>query len=196
MLLSLSNEEAVSMVTVAGAIVSAVVFLWRVFRMTRKYMLVMEEMKSTIEAVRHEVSYNGGNSVKDMISKLLIASERMEKRQKLIDQRSKAALHYQESCLFETDERGNLTWANAKFYNDTVKYGDISGGLDWITIIHEDERQDFLTEFNSCLALARRIDVDTISVDKRKLRIIGYPYRVDTGQHEGFLIHISIKREK
>lgn len=191
----ISYDEAIETVTVVGTVVSVLIFLWRVFRMTRSHMDSQEDIKKAIEQVKAEVSYNGGNSTKDMIRLLVESSKRIETRQKLIDQRSKAALHYQDQCLFEIDGFGNLTWANSYFYSHTVKYGDVSCGLDWITIVHEDEREDFLIEFNSCLKMARKLDVDTVSVDKRELHIKGYPYRVGAGVHEGFLVHIKIQEK-
>lgn len=193
--MSITVDEIAAIVSVIGAIVSAVIFLWRIFRMTRTFMKDQEEIKTCIKEIKNEVTYNGGSSLKDMVKGLNETCEMMNVRQQIFDQRSKAALHYQDRCLFETDKDGNLVWANEQFYQDTVGYGDISGGVDWITVVDDDEREDFLTELKSCLEMSRRIDIETVSVDNRKLHFSGYPYRVGDGCHEGFLIHISI-REK
>jgi hypothetical protein len=186
-------EEAVALVSFLGAIGSAVLFLWRIFSAITRAELKQQELQDSIETIKKEVTRNGGGSIKDLVLKLDKTCERMEIRQRIIDQRSKAALHYQERCLFETDKRGNMVWANDRFYQNTIDYGDISGGLDWVAVVHEEQREEFLIEFNSCIKMGRRIDIETVSVDSRKLHFIGYPYRVGRGNHEGFLIHMQIR---
>lgn len=193
--MSITLEEALAFASLLGATGSALVFLWRIFKaITRAEHIALKASKQ-IETIKSEVTHNGGGSIKDLVLKLDRTCDRMEIRQRVIDQRSKAALHYQERCLFETDKNGHLVWANESFYQHTVENGDISGGLDWIAIIHEEDREEFLKEFNSCLDMGRRIDIETVSVEGRRLHFTGYPYRVGKGRQEGFLIHIQI-REK
>jgi hypothetical protein len=193
--MSITLEEAVALASLLGAVGSAVVALWRIFKAITRAEQRQHELKESVETIKKEVTCNGGGSIKDLVLKLDKTCDRMETRQKVIDQRSKAALHYQDRCLFETDRKGNLIWANEAFYQKTVDCGDISGGLDWITLIHEDEREEFLKELNSCLAMSRRLDVEvTCSLGKSTIHFTGYPYRVGQGCHEGFLIHLN-KRE-
>ncbi len=191
--MNVTIDEIVAIASLVGAIGSAIIFLWRFFKVTRVWFKDQKEIKNSILEIKSEVSYNGGGSIKDMVLKLSNTCDRMEVRQTVIDQRSKIALHYQDRCLFETDREGNLIWANENFYQQTVGQGDISGGLDWVTVVDDEERGNFLDELSSCLMMSRRIDIETVSVDKRKLRFIGHPYRLDDGQHEGFLIHIKIQ---
>jgi|15BtaG_2_1085339.scaffolds.fasta_scaffold00126_37 hypothetical protein len=191
--MNITIDEIVAIASLVGAIGSAIIFLWRFFKVTRVWFKDQKEIKNSILEIKSEVSYNGGGSIKDMVLKLSNTCDRMEVRQTVIDQRSKIALHYQDRCLFETDREGNLIWANENFYQQTVGQGDISGGLDWVTVVDDEERGNFLDELSSCLMMSRRIDIETVSVDKRKLRFIGHPYRLDDGQHEGFLIHIKIQ---
>lgn len=155
-------------------------------------MYSQNEMRHSIETIKAEVTPNGGSSIKDVIIKLNQTCNRVENRQKIIDQRSKAALHYQKECLFETDNKGNMLWANEAFYQETVDMGDISDGLDWVSIVDEDYREDFLKEFESCLQMGRRLDVESTSMDGRNIHFVGYPYRLDLKSHEGFLIHLKI----
>ena len=191
--MSITLEEAPALASLLGAIGSAVLFLWRIFKAITRAEQKQLALQKSVEAIKSEVTPNGGGSIKDLVLKLGRICERIEIRQKVIDQRSKAALHYQQRILFETDAEGNLVWSNESFYQNTVKHGDISSGLDWITVIHDERRDEFLKEFNSCLEMGRRIDIETISVDGGGLRFIGYPYRVGQGHHEGFLIHINIQ---
>jgi hypothetical protein len=193
--MNITVDEVVAVASLVGAVGSAIIFLWRFFKITRVWFKDQKEIKKCISDIKSEVSYNGGGSIKDMVFQLSNTADRMEVRQAVIDQRSKAALHYQDRCLFETDKEGNLVWANEYFYQHTVDQGDISGGLDWVTVVDDEERGNFLEEFNSCLRMSRRIDIETVSVDQRKLHFVGYPYRMDDGSHEGFLIHIKIQEK-
>jgi len=193
MIFDFNIEQVLTVIfMLVGATVSTVLFFWRVFVCTRKFISNQETMKNSLSAIKSEVTCNGGRSIKDIILKLNETCGRMELRQSIIDQRSKAALEYQDRCLFETDRDGQLVWANENFYQYTVDYGDISGGLDWIAVIDENERENFVTELNSCLKMGRRLDIETVSVNDQQLQLIGHPYRVGDGQHEGFLIHIQI----
>lgn len=193
--MNVTVDEVVAIASLVGAIGSAVILLWRFFKVTRAWFKDQQEIKKSILAIKSEVTYNGGGSIKDMVLKLSNTCDRMETCQAIIDQRSKIALHYQDRCLFETDKEGNLIWANESFYQQTVDKGDISSGLDWITIIDDEERGNFLDEFNSCLKMSRRIDIETISIDNEKLHFIGHPYRMIDGQHGGFLIHIKTQEK-
>ena len=82
-------------------------------------------------------------------------------------------------------------WSNESFQNVTRENGDFSEGFDWIAVIEENHRDDFLREFNSCLKMCRKVDIETVSVNGSKIHFVGYPYRVNKDSHEGFLIHLK-----
>ena len=128
--------------------------------------------------------------MKDAINCLKDTCQRIEVTQKVLDQRSKAALHYSGRPLCETDKTGRVTWSNGSFQELTKDNGDFTEGLDWICIINEEEREEFLKEFNSCLRMCRRVDIETESVHGQKIHFLGYPYRISEKSHEGFLIHL------
>jgi len=178
-----------------GAGVSTVIFMWRVFSVTKKFITNQETMKSALRTINKELTTNGGSSVKDMILLLNGVCGRIERRQKVIDQRSKTALDGMNTCLFEIDRDGKLVWANELFRQQTSGYGDIRQGLDWIVIIEEGEREEFLTELKSCLEMSRKIEIETMSAEGHQIHLTGKPYRVGDGQHEGFIIQIC-KLEK
>lgn len=194
--MSITLEQAVAFASILGALGSGIVFLWRIFKAITRAEQKQEELNSIVATIQKEVTYNGGASIKDMILSLGRTCERIEVRQKVIDQRSKAALHYQDRCLFETDRVGNLIWANEAFYHETAKCGDISGGLDWITVVHEDYREEFVKELKSCLEMSRRLEIDTVcSSSNTNVRFSGYPYRIGSDIHEGFLIQLHKERQ-
>ena len=183
---SFDLEQILAATSLAGVVVSVHVYLWK------KIVRPVLNAVNTIADIKSEVTYNGGGSIKDMVLKLSRTCDRMEVRQEIVDQRSKAALYYQDRSLFEIDKYGHMVWANECFYRNTVENGDISGELDWVTVVDEDERNDFLLELNSCLEMGRLLDIETSSTHGQKLHFIGHPYRVGKGKHEGFLIQIQI----
>lgn len=150
-----------------------------------------EEVRESIKIIRAEVQTNGGSSIKDAVNDLKDTCVRIERNQKVLDQRSKASLHYHEHALFEVDPDGRIKWHNEKlkaaFGNEGI---GVIEGYDWISIIEEDERIDFIKEFSSCLEMCRKVDIETVSVNGSKIHFIGYPYRVTEDDHEGFLIHL------
>ena len=179
--------------SVAGIISSASIFMWKkLVKPAIKFLEDQEEIKQSIKTIKSEVVTNGGSSIKDAVNCLTITCENIEKTQKVLDQRSKASLHYHDRALFEVDKFGRMSWFNDKFESVTKDSGlPVEGeGFDWVAIVDEDKREDFVKEMTSCLEMCRKIDIETTSVDNQGIHFLGYPYRITEKEHEGFLIHI------
>ena len=106
-----------------------------------KFVNSQEMMSRSINEIKHELTTNGGNSLKDTIIGLRTTCNRIEVRQKIIEQRTRAALHYNNTAMFETNSLGRLIWTNTKFYELTGDAVDSVDGYDWLTYINEDERE-------------------------------------------------------
>jgi PAS domain-containing protein len=196
----MTQETITTFVAVLGTVGTFVIFVWRVFRKLNTFVNSHDDMRDTLETIKSEVTPNGGCSLKDVVTGLKTTCENIEDQQRVADQRSKAALHYHVDALFEIDEDGHLIWSNERFQGITQESGDIHDGRDWISIIHDDERSNFLKEFNSCLEMCRKIDVDTVGTNGSGLRFIGFPYKLSTTSHKGFLVHcfyhdLNLKKE-
>ena len=185
-----SLDEAAALASLTGATIAVFIFLRKVIKTSKIFLKDQEEVRKSIETIKSEVTFNDGGSMKDAIHCLKDTCQRIEVTQQVLDQRSKAALHYTERPLFETDQVGRVAWSNESFQELTKENGDFSKGLDWISIINEEERAEFLKEFNSCIEMCRRIDIETKSVDGNKIHFLGYPYRISEKSHQGFLIHL------
>jgi hypothetical protein len=48
-----------------------------------------------------------------------------------------------------------------------------------------------LQEFKSCIEMNRRFNKVTRTLDGKKLRLIGYPYKISDEEHGGFLVSVS-----
>ena len=178
------DQELITMLfSLLGGLGTFAIFIWKKLIVpAQKFIEDHEEVKESINTIKAEVVTNGGSSIKDAIG-------RIETRQKVLDQRSKASLHYHDEMLFETDEHGNLIWGNEKFqklYGDKYK----PHSWDWITFIDEPDRESFLKEFASCLEMSRKLDMETTSFRGESVRFVGYPYKIKENVHKGFLIHL------
>ena len=175
-----------------GAIGGLFAFVWRkLIKPANGFLKDHEKIKTSIQTIKEEVVTNGGRSLKDAVIQLKGTCDRIEDRQKVINQRSKASLHYQNEALFETDVDGKLIWINDKFYQVTGETLTNMEGYNWVTIIDEPEREGFLKEFLSCIEMCRKVDIETTSMSGKTIRFVGYPYKITDKAHQGFLVHLS-----
>lgn len=176
--------------TILGSICTFFSLIWlKVIIPILKLINSHENTVKTIAYIKAELTTNGGNSIKDTVIDLRKICGRIETRQKIIEQRTRAALHYTDAILFETDKDGRVTWTNANFCkffstNQTLE------GYDWLTFISEDEREEVFQEFNSCLNMNRKFNHTAQTIDGREIRMSGYPYKITEIEQGGFLVSI------
>lgn len=185
----LTQDEAAAIATLIGACIPVAVAIWRTIKYFRKFLEEQHQIKEHLKVIKAEVTPNGGGSMKDVINNLKSTVDRIETRQKILDQRSKATLHHSDHPLFETDKEGRLTWYNEALKDQTIENGSLEGH-DWFAIVDEDSRESFITEIKSCLRMCRKIDIETVSVNGCTIRFVGFPYKIGNSAHEGFLIHL------
>ncbi len=186
------DAEFLAMASALASIVTSIsVFLWKkLLKPAIKLMDDHEEIKKSIDIIKGEVTPNGGGSIKDAVNCLRETCKNIETTQKVLDQRSKASLHYHDRALFEIDKLGGMKWFNERFESLTEDNGTPTEGFDWVSIVDESEREEFLKEITSCLEMCRKIDIETKSVHDQIIHFLGYPYRITDKEHEGFLIHL------
>jgi PAS domain-containing protein len=135
----------------------------------------------SIEEIKKELATNGGSSIKDTVN-------RIDRRQVMIDKRSKAIFYNIEKAILEVDEKGNILWANELFHK--MMGTKNLKGLDWVSHIDEPQREYFLREFESCSEKLRELRFETISTEGKKIKYTGFPYRGE-GKNFGFLIYLE-----
>jgi hypothetical protein len=184
-----------------GSVVGFLTYLWKrlikpLVKLVNNHDVFIKSVDELREVMQKELSTNGGNSLKDALIDLRQTCHRIEKRQKIIEQRTKAALHYSNVALFETDISGRLVWSNVHLsdFLDEDTGSDVQG-YDWLTIINEDEREEVLLEFKSCLNMNRKFSKITKTTDGKNIRMLGYPYRLNHTEHGGFLVSIIENNE-
>lgn len=182
--------------SIFGAIGTFCSLAWvKVIKPTAKFVKGQEEITTSIQTIKKELTTNGGNSLKDAIVDLRSTVNRMEKRQKIIEQRTKAALHYNDAALFEIDNHGRLTWTNNNFYELTQDVISSVDGYDWLNYIVDEDREDLFDELKSCLEMNRKLVKTVKTVDNKTVKIMGFPYRINEQEHGGFLVSISTLKE-
>ena len=190
----ISTEAIGTLAALSGFVGTTIIALWRIFKGVKTFTDEQEKIKDCLKTIKKEVTPNSGSSMKDAVTQLTITVDRIEIRQKIFDQRTKASLHYMNQALFEIDSSGRLTWFNQAF-EDLTNNNSIKGGHDWYSLVDEEERQRFIEEITSCLRMSRKIDIEAKSVNDNLIQFVGYPYKIEGNSHEGFLIHIYIKGE-
>ncbi|NDB57178.1 hypothetical protein EB001_01820 [bacterium] len=189
-------EQITLLISLIGGIGTLCGLIWaKIIKPTMRLLNSHEKVIKTLDAIKKELTTNGGNSLKDSIIELKGTCNRIETRQKVMEQRTKAALHYNNIALFETDDHGRLTWTNNSFYELTSDSIDSVDGYDWLTYIDEEEREDFFSEFKSCLDMNRKFLKVTNNCDGKKIKLVGFPYKINETSHGGFLVSISELKE-
>lgn len=192
-MLNLETEMAALILSLLGGLGTGFSLLWmKVIKPLMDLLKNQDYFKDSVETIKKELQTNGGNSLKDAIIDLRGTCNRIEKRQKVIEQRTKASLHYSNVALFETDEEGRLVWNNINLCKMTKNPEGLQG-YDWLNCIEENDREELLEDFRSCLDTNRKFIRNTRTVDGKEISMVGYPYRISEERHGGFLISISEK---
>lgn len=196
-MLNFTDPEHITLVfSLLGGAVTFLSVLWmKIIKPIFQIIDNQDNLKTSLDTIKKELTTNGGNSLKDAIIDLKGTCVRIENRQKVIEQRAKAALHYNSFALFETDEQGRLTWTNSNFYDLTCDSVNSVEGYDWLTYIQEDEREDLFNEFRSCLEMNRKFTKLATNCDNKQIKLVGFPYKINDKNHGGFIVSVSLVKE-
>jgi PAS domain S-box-containing protein len=186
------ENDAIVITTVLSFIGGVCSWFWiKIVKPAKKFIDKNEDLADSVETIKTEITINGGGSLKDVVCKLGETCSRMEVTQKIIEQRTKASLHYNHSALFETDSLGRVVWSNEPFYDLTGQSLDDIKGYDWLTYVHEEERDECFAEFQSCLKMNRKFQRETKTCDNKEIRMLGFPYKLNEEEQGGFLVSVS-----
>ena len=196
-MIDLKNPENITLLfSIFGGLGTFFSIIWvKIIKPAIKLVQGQEEVHQSLETIKKELTTNGGNSLKDAVVDLRSTINRMEKRQKVIEQRTKASLHYNDASLFEIDDQGRLTWTNNNFFELTQNVVTSVDGYDWLNYIVEEDREDLFDELKSCLQMNRKLVKTVKTVDSKLVKLMGFPYRINEKEHGGFLISISPLKE-
>lgn len=193
----IKDPETITVIcSVLGGLGTFISLIWvKIVKPIMAFVKNQETVGKALETIKKELTTNGGNSLKDAVIDLKGTCNRIETRQKVMEQRTKAALHYSNTALFETDSHGRLIWTNNSFYELTRDSINSVEGYDWLAYIEEDDREDFFNEFQSCINMNRKFIKITKNCDDQCIKIVGFPYKINEESHGGFLVSISQVKE-
>lgn len=169
-------------ISLAGGAVAFFTWGWKfIIKPTAAFYRNQNVLLRSVEDIKKELTTNGGSSIKDIVN-------RIDRRQVMLDKRSKAIFYNVDSPILEVDEIGNILWANNSFHK---KMGTKNiSGLDWVSYIDEPQRENFLKELESCSKKLRELRFETLSTTGEKIKYTGYPYR-ENEKNFGFLIYLE-----
>jgi hypothetical protein len=196
-MIDIKNPESITLIcTLLGAGGTILSLVWvKAIKPTISFLQNQEIITKSLNDIKKELTTNGGNSLKDSIIELKGTCNRIETRQKVLEQRSKAALHYNNTALFETDTTGRLIWTNNGFYELTADSINSVDGYDWLNYIYEDDREDVFEEFKSCIDMNRKFVKIVKNCNGKNIKLVGFPYKINEQTHGGFLISVSEIKE-
>lgn len=115
-------------------------------------MPVLEEMKSSIGEVRHQVFPNGGGSMNDTLRAVLQSSERTEFRLGVLQSTARA---YQDADLsqarFEAGQDGRMTWVSYALLRWCARSADQVSGYGWLNCVIQDDRVRVRNEWEAAV---------------------------------------------
>jgi PAS domain S-box-containing protein len=104
-----------------------------------------------ISFIYSELTPNHGSSIKDKIDKI---DKKIEENTKITNQichRQRWILDNRDEPIFECDTEGKCTWVNEKYCQITKYSESYFLGNGWRNIIHEDDRERVILEWDSAI---------------------------------------------
>ena len=123
-----------------------------------KYLVSFLRIPYEITRLSHEVSNNGGPSLKDLIQKNTEETIEIGAQVKIINRRSRAAMAISPHANFEADLNGNWVWANKALYRLFKATGDEVKGWAWLQYVDDNDRDRVEGRWKTCVLRGEDMD--------------------------------------
>ena len=98
----MSLEIVGIVLSLAGGLCASLAWGWKyIIKPTIRLYKNQQTLVSSVEDIKKELTTNGGSSIKDTVN-------RIDRRQVMLDKRSKAIFYNIEKAILEVDEGGNI----------------------------------------------------------------------------------------
>lgn len=151
--------------TLANATLGALIlfggYLVNFTRKIKPYVSITDDiqgLKTEVAAISKELKPNGGKSIKDQIDDLQTSAKTILYRQRWI-------LENREEAIFETDEKGNFTWANDSLIRLTDRLFKDLENNNWINALCEKTREEVNDAWQIAIENKRNFEHDIIIID-------------------------------
>jgi len=151
--------------TLANATIAALVlfggYLMAFTRKIKPYVSITQDiagLKQEVASISQQLKPNGGESIKDQLDDLQASTKTILYRQRWI-------LENREEPVFETDEKGNFTWANDQLIRLTDRLFKDLENNNWINALCENTREEINDAWQLAIENKRNFEHDIIIVD-------------------------------
>lgn len=163
----IENSEIIK--NVIGALMAVGGFLGIVvmyYRKIRPAVIKVAKTWETIDSIvdnqtqiKNELSYNGGNSIKDMIKTALERIENTHNDISIIRGVQRTLINRAKIGFFEADSKGRYVWVSTHYLEMTGKQlGDVLVN-GWATCVSPEDRSEVIKEWNESIEHDRDFDM-------------------------------------
>lgn len=127
---------------------------------------LIKDGNKKMEVIISEFSPNGGHNTTDKLNTIISNQSRTEAR-------FSALLSESNVCLFETNDKGEITSVNTKFCRLTGRNTDELMGNGWFNIILYNERDAIVQEWENCIEEKRSLETEftLVTTSFHKIRV-------------------------
>lgn len=142
-------------------------------------------LKTEVSTISKELKPNGGKSMKDQMNDLQLSTKTILYRQRWI-------LDNREEPIFETDEKGDFTWANSALIRLTDRLFKDLENNNWINALCEKTRTEVNDSWQIAIENKRNFEHEIIIVDSKNRSFSAkcVAVRQEDGKYVGKLINI------
>lgn len=148
---------------------------------------VHDALNEKIDAILDELKPNGGNSIKDTIT-------RIDKQVEFFGSFRRAQLNTSPNALLETDAKGRVLWVNPAMIRLTGRPAAELLGSGWVNIIAPSVRRDVEENWEHTVEEGRMLDEEQtyITPDGQEFRVhvIAHPIKSADDELLGYLAEI------
>ena len=143
-------------------------------------------LKTEVSNISKELKPNGGKSMKDQMNDLQLSTKTILYRQRWI-------LDNREEPIFETDEKGNFTWANSALIRLTDRLFQDLENNNWINALCEKTRTEVNESWQTAIKNKRNFEHEIIIIDSKDRAFSAkcIAVRQEDGKYVGKLINIE-----
>lgn len=143
-------------------------------------------LKTEVSNISKELKPNGGKSMKDQMNDLQLSTKTILYRQRWI-------LDNREEPIFETDEKGNFTWANSALIRLTDRLFQDLKNNNWINALCEKTRTEVNESWQTAIKNKRNFEHEIIIIDSKDRAFSAkcIAVRQEDGKYVGKLINIE-----
>lgn len=146
---------------VLGELLSAVTLLGisiKLFGWLHSFFMMIKRGYNEILYIAKELRPNGGASMSDSLRRIENGIMKSEERQKIL-------LNMLDYGIFETDDKGGITFVNKTLLRWTKRPESELWGESWINSVITTQRQAVINEWNNAILHKRNLELEVTFVD-------------------------------